>query len=50
MDGELIQVCAMAARVACRRMTPRYLKALHDSIEQACCRGAPSTVRIDIAV
>jgi len=37
MDGELIQVCAMATRVACRHMTPRYLKALHDSIEQACC-------------
>src|SRR6201994_4271018 len=37
MDDELIRVCALAARVACRRMTPRYLKALHDSVEQACC-------------
>jgi FCD domain-containing protein len=37
MDDELIRVCAVAARVACRRMTPRYLKALHDSVEQACC-------------
>jgi DNA-binding GntR family transcriptional regulator len=37
MDDELILVCALAARVACRRMTPRYLKALHDSVEQACC-------------
>jgi DNA-binding GntR family transcriptional regulator len=36
-DDQLIQVCAMAVRVACRRMTPRYLKALHDSVEQACC-------------
>ena len=37
MDDELIRVCAVAARVACRRMTPPYLKALHDSVEQACC-------------
>ena len=36
-DDELIQVCAMAVRVACRRMTPRYLKALNDSVGQACC-------------
>jgi DNA-binding GntR family transcriptional regulator len=36
-DDELIRVCAVAARVACRRMTPRYLKALHDSVGQACC-------------
>jgi DNA-binding GntR family transcriptional regulator len=37
MDDELIRVCAVAVRAACRRMTPRYLKALHDSVEQACC-------------
>lgn len=37
MDDELIRVCALAVRVACRQMTPRYLKALHDSVEQACC-------------
>src|ERR1700753_4244293 len=36
-DDELIRMCAVAAHVACRRMTPRYLKALHDSVEQACC-------------
>ena len=36
-DDELIRVCAVAARAACRRMTPWYLKALHDSVEQACC-------------
>jgi DNA-binding GntR family transcriptional regulator len=36
-DDELLRLCAVAARVACRRMTPRYLKALHDSVEQACC-------------
>jgi hypothetical protein len=36
MDDELIRVCAMAARAACRRMTPPYLTALHDSVEQAC--------------
>jgi hypothetical protein len=37
MDEELIRVCAVAARVACQRMTLRYLKALHDSVEQARC-------------
>jgi DNA-binding GntR family transcriptional regulator len=37
MDDELIRVCALAARAACQRMTPRYLKALLDSVEQACC-------------
>ena len=37
MDDELIRVCAVAARAACRRMTPRYLKALCDSVEQGCC-------------
>jgi DNA-binding GntR family transcriptional regulator len=37
MDDELIRVCAAATRIACRRMTPRYLKALDDSVEQACC-------------
>jgi DNA-binding GntR family transcriptional regulator len=37
MDDELIRVCAVAVRLACRRMTPRYLKALHDSVEQTCC-------------
>jgi DNA-binding GntR family transcriptional regulator len=36
MDEELVRVCALAVRVACRRMPPRYLKALHDSVEQAC--------------
>jgi DNA-binding GntR family transcriptional regulator len=40
VDEELIRVCALTARVACRRMTPRYLKALHDSVEQACCLPA----------
>jgi GntR family transcriptional regulator, transcriptional repressor for pyruvate dehydrogenase complex len=37
MDDELIQACAMAARVACRRMTPPYLKAVDDRVEQARC-------------
>jgi len=32
MDDELIRLCA-AARVACLPMTPRHLKALHDSVE-----------------
>src|SRR5271169_1805155 len=39
-DDELIRVCALVARVACQRMTPRYLKALYDSVEQACCLPA----------
>jgi DNA-binding FadR family transcriptional regulator len=32
---ELIRLCAAAARIACLRMTPLYLKVLHDSVEQA---------------
>jgi DNA-binding FadR family transcriptional regulator len=36
VEDELIRVCALAARVACQRMTPRHLKALGDSVEQAC--------------
>ena len=31
VEDELIRVCALAARLACQRMTPRYLKALGDS-------------------
>jgi DNA-binding FadR family transcriptional regulator len=37
MDDELVRVCAAAAYVACLRMSPQYLRALRDSIEQACC-------------
>jgi GntR family transcriptional regulator, transcriptional repressor for pyruvate dehydrogenase complex len=40
MDEELMRVCALATRAACQRMTPPYLKALHDSVEQACCLPA----------
>lgn len=40
MDDELIRVCALATRVACQRMTPTHLKALRDSVEQACCLPA----------
>ncbi len=40
MDDELIRVAGLATRVACQRMTPCYLKALSDSIEQACCLPA----------
>jgi DNA-binding FadR family transcriptional regulator len=36
MDDELIRLCVTAARIACLRMTPQYLKALQDSFEQAC--------------
>jgi GntR family transcriptional regulator, transcriptional repressor for pyruvate dehydrogenase complex len=37
MDDELIRVAGLATRVACQRMTPRYLEALSDSIDQVCC-------------
>lgn len=40
MDDEQIRVAGLASRVACQRMTPRYLKALSDSIEQVCCLPA----------
>ena len=40
MDDELIKVCGLAACVGCRRMTPRHLKALSDSVEQVCCLPA----------
>ena len=40
MDDELIRVAGLAARVACQRMTPRYLKALSGSIDQVCCLPA----------
>ena len=43
MDDELIRVCALATRVACQRMTPPHLKALRDSVEQACCLPARTT-------
>ncbi|HEX9542073.1 MAG TPA: hypothetical protein VGA04_28415 [Streptosporangiaceae bacterium] len=42
MDEGLIQVQAMAARIACLRMTAQRLKALHDSVEHACCLPARS--------
>jgi hypothetical protein len=40
VDDELISLCELAVRVACRRMTPRHLKALSDSVEQICCLPA----------
>jgi DNA-binding GntR family transcriptional regulator len=45
MDDELIRVAGLATRVACQRMTPCYLKALSDSIEQVCC--VPATFAWD---
>ncbi len=32
----MIQAQAMAARIACARMTMLHLTALHDSVERAC--------------
>src|SRR5262245_23523971 len=40
MDAELIRICSAAVLVVCLRMNPRYLKALHDSVERA--RRMPS--------
>ena len=40
MDDELIRMAGLATRLACQRMTPCYLKALSDSIEQVCCLPA----------
>jgi DNA-binding GntR family transcriptional regulator len=37
MDEDLIQVCTMATRDACVRMTTARLRALHDSVEYASC-------------
>jgi hypothetical protein len=37
MEEVLIHAQAMAARVACERMTARHLSALQDSVQRACC-------------
>jgi DNA-binding GntR family transcriptional regulator len=37
MEEGMIQLLAMAARVACARMTTQHLTALRDSVEQASC-------------
>jgi DNA-binding FadR family transcriptional regulator len=40
MDEGLIQVQALATRIACQQMTARHLKAVRDSVEQAFCLPA----------
>ena len=42
MEEAMIQAQAVAARVACARMTALNLSALHDSVERACCFAAGS--------
>ena len=42
MEEAMIQAQAMAARVACARMTALHLSALHDSVERAFCLAAGS--------
>jgi GntR family transcriptional regulator, transcriptional repressor for pyruvate dehydrogenase complex len=37
MDEGLILLQATATRAACARMTAQHLRALHDSVEHACC-------------
>jgi hypothetical protein len=36
MEQRIIQAQAMAARIACARMTVVHLTALHDSVERTC--------------
>jgi DNA-binding GntR family transcriptional regulator len=42
MEEGMIQAHAMAARIACARMTMLHLTALHDSVERACCLASRS--------
>jgi DNA-binding GntR family transcriptional regulator len=42
MDEGLIQVQAMATRIACLRMTAQHLTALRDTVERASCLPARS--------
>jgi DNA-binding GntR family transcriptional regulator len=42
MEEGMIQAQAMAARIACARMTMLHLTALHDSVERACCLAGRS--------
>ncbi len=42
MDERMIEVQALAAHIACTRMTVPYLTELHDSVERACCLAARS--------
>jgi GntR family transcriptional regulator, transcriptional repressor for pyruvate dehydrogenase complex len=42
MEEGMIRALAMAARLACTRMTMLHLTELHDSVERACCLAARS--------
>ena len=42
MEERMIQAQAIAARMACARMTTPHLTELHDSVERACCLAARS--------
>jgi DNA-binding FadR family transcriptional regulator len=42
MEEGMIRAQAMAARIACARMTTPHLRALHDSVEHAVCLTARS--------
>jgi DNA-binding GntR family transcriptional regulator len=42
MEDVMIQVQAMAARIACERMTAPHLRTLHDSVQRACCLAGKS--------
>jgi GntR family transcriptional regulator, transcriptional repressor for pyruvate dehydrogenase complex len=39
-QDEMVSLLSVATRVACKRMTPAYLGALHASVEQASCLPA----------
>ena len=42
MEEGMVQAQAMAARIACARMTMLHLTELHDSVERACCLAGRS--------
>ena len=42
MEDIMIQAQAMAVRIACERMTALHLRALHDSLQRACCLASRS--------
>jgi len=42
MEEGMVKAQAMAARLACARMTAPHMRALQDSVERACCRAGRS--------
>jgi DNA-binding GntR family transcriptional regulator len=42
-EDAMISLLSAATRIACRRMTPEHLNALHASVERASCLSAGTT-------